>query len=705
LVVTVFRRPPSLRVVLVLGLLAMLLPGLLTEAGAVLLIERSAERFRDVAGQVTRDSHAAVDLLGKLDSAESLGREVLEEGDAEAQARFGRLAGEIDASFAAVEPGQQAFSRVQSARRRWAAADQRVRMSDRSTAHVPPDELDPEDLFESDMTQARATMLDVARLSRGDIQRRLDATEARRSRDWVLLWLALALGAGLSLLVARAIGRSILRPLGRLGDATARLAKGELSHRVDPHGPAEVGALAGTFNDMAAQLEDQRAELEHHAFHDALTGLPNRALFDDRVAHAHARLARHGVGMAVLFLDVDDFKLVNDGLGHAAGDELLREIAARVGGTLRSQDTAARLGGDEFAVLIEDVEGVEQAVRVGERLLAALHSPFTLSGRQIGITASLGIAVGDATASPATLLRHADLAMYAAKVRGNNQWELWHPDMEEAAGGRLQTVAELRQAVADDQFELRYQPIVDLQTGGVVAAEALVRWQHPQRGLLGAPEFIPLAEETGLIVPLGAWVLREACRQARDWQERFPGQPALTVSVNLSARQLCEPGLVDMVAAALDDAGLPARSLALEITETSLMRDADTAVATLARLRALGVTLAIDDFGTGYSSLAYLSRLPVDSLKIARPFIAAVESGGDPALIRGIIELVRSLGLQLVAEGIELLEQHERLRDLDCDLGQGFYYARPLEPLAMAELMARATSVAAAARTARAGAR
>ena len=452
------------------------------------------------------------------------------------------------------------------------------------------------------------------------------------------------------------------------------------------HDP-NVRGLVGNYRDITEQraLEEQ---LAHWAFHDTLTGLANRALFHNCLARALARNQRYDYPVAVLFLDLDDFKTVNDGLGHSAGDELLVTAASRLRGCLRETDTAARLGGDEFAILLEDAE-VERAKNVAQRVLDALNRPFVLGDREIVASASIGIAVHEHGPGDADeLLRNADMAMYEAKTRGKNRAEVFCDKMYEAARTRLQLKADLQRAIGDNALVLHYQPIVSLETGQIVALEALLRYDHPDRGLVPPLEFIPLAEETGLILPLGRWVLRQACQQARDWQQRFATEPPLQVSVNLSPRQLEDPDLYQDVAAALRESGLRPEDLELEITESALLQDTEALRQRLAGLKWLGVRLATDDFGTGYSSLNYLQRLPLDFLKIDRSFIKGLnDDGARPSLVGSIVDMARSFRLRTIAEGVETLTQEERLRELGCDLAQGFLYARPLTPEAVDEVL------------------
>jgi diguanylate cyclase (GGDEF)-like protein/PAS domain S-box-containing protein len=433
-------------------------------------------------------------------------------------------------------------------------------------------------------------------------------------------------------------------------------------------------------------LEDQ---LRHRAFHDELTGLANRALFEDRLTHALARARRHGGRVAVLFFDLDDFKPVNDALGHAAGDTLLKEVARRLAECLRASDTGARVGGDEFAVLLEDPSMRDDINDVADRLLEAMGRPLVVDDRELFPSASIGVAFDEGGTTTATdLLRDADVAMYAAKRSGKGRVARFEPTMRTVAVDRLHLRADLERAVERDELTLLYQPIVQLDSGAVISVEALARWQHPLRGLLDPDSFIPLAEESGLIVAIGRHLLRRACREAAEWRGAAGLPSDVSVSVNLSARQLHHPDLVADVRAALADSGLSPGRLLLEVTENVLIDDAALAVEQLQELRALGVRIALDDFGTGYSSLGYVRRFPLDELKIDRSFVDRIaQADGDSALVRTIATLAEQLGLRLVAEGIEREEQVAALQMMHCELGQGFLFARPLESEALVALL------------------
>ena len=479
---------------------------------------------------------------------------------------------------------------------------------------------------------------------------------------------------------------------------TGQNYRGHSSHGDDEQEHAANASCFGrvwTFSDIT-ERKHYEEQLEHRAFHDPLTELPNRSLFMNRVEQGLARLDRRGKALAILFFDLDRFKVVNDTMGHEKGDLLLQEIGKRLNAMLRPGDTAARFGGDEFTLLLEDLNGIDDARVITERLIEALQEPIYMEGREFEITASIGMAMSFSRHDRASdLLRNADIAMYRAKNKGKARYEVFDTKMSAAALSRLQLEIELRQAVKWKQLRLDYQPLMDLTSNRIIGMEALVRWDHPDKGIISPVDFIPIAEESGMILSIGQWVLLEACQQAKKWQTQFPSLWPLKMSVNLSARQFQGNDLVQIVADVLEQTELPAFCLELEITETAVMEDADETIIILEKLRELGVKLAIDDFGTGYSSLAYIERFPLDSLKIDRSFvqtIGKVSRNGKAKKERSVImqavqTLGQGLGIEITAEGIETLEQLAELRDMGCAVGQGFYFAKPLSSVSLTSML------------------
>ncbi len=452
-----------------------------------------------------------------------------------------------------------------------------------------------------------------------------------------------------------------------------------------------VGGVVVNYRDITERkaLEEQ---LRHQAFHDVLTGLANRSLFRDRLGHALARAARGALPTAVLYLDLDDFKAINDRLGHAEGDRLLVAVGERLLTATRAGDTVARLGGDEFAIIVEETDPTE-AAQAATRILQALAPPFDVGGREIVARASIGIAIRTADGGDADeLLRRADIAMYAAKARGGECHVTYEAELYDATVARMELKADLQGALERGELHVAYQPIVDIDSGAMSGSEALMRWDHPQRGPVPPTEFIPLAEENALILDLGRWILETACRQTREWQKQT-GRPDLTVSVNLSGRQIADVGLVADVSRVLATTGLDPRCLTLEITETVLIQDVEATVGAFRALKALGIRLAIDDFGTGYSSLSYLRQFPIDILKIDRSFVASLDGTSESnALVRSIINLSSTLRLDTVAEGIETSQQRDVLHGLGAQRGQGHLFARAMGPAQLLDVLTGRTA-------------
>jgi diguanylate cyclase (GGDEF)-like protein/PAS domain S-box-containing protein len=449
--------------------------------------------------------------------------------------------------------------------------------------------------------------------------------------------------------------------------------------------------MAGSFTDVSRRKQAEE-RLVHDALHDGLTGLANRLLFLDRLQQAVARSRRRGRNtLAVCCLNLDQFKVVNDGLGHAVGDEVLTALARRLEGCLRPGDTVARLGADEFAVLLEDVEDVGQALRVAERFHLEMRAPIRAGAHELFATVSVGIALGgEAYERAEDLLRDAAIALHRGKRRGRGRSEMFDDSMHSVATARLQLETDLWRALQRQELFLVYQPVIALDTERVTGFEALVRWRHPRRGLLLPEEFIHVAEDMGVITPLGAWVMKEACRMAGQWQREFPAAAPLTMSVNLSARQFSHSDVLALTAEALAEAGLPAPSLRLELTESMVMEEPEAAAAKLAGLKELGVGLDIDDFGTGYSSLGHLRRFPIDALKIDRSFVSRMDHDPeDREIVRTIVTLAANLGVAAVAEGVETAAQRDQLKGFHCAYAQGYLFARPLEEAAVTDLLRR----------------
>ena len=465
---------------------------------------------------------------------------------------------------------------------------------------------------------------------------------------------------------------------------------------------ADIELLADSANAMRTELDlrrelvirkDTQEELVHITLHDELTGLPKRAYLTERLRNAIARAQRDRTArFAVLFLDLDRFKVINDSIGHHGGDAMLVNVAARLSLVLRPEDTVARLGGDEFAILLESLSGDDDAVTVAGRIQESLALPIDLGGYEVFTSASIGIVLSSstflATELPEHLLRSADMAMYRAKSSGRARFAMFDRAMHSEALARLQLETDLRRALDRGEFRLAYQPVVDLRSGRITGAEALIRWQHPERGLVPPAEFVALAEDTGLIVPMGEWVLREACREVQRWPVP-PGRAPLTISVNLSIKQFAQASLVERIAGVISASGLSPERVHFEVTESLIIDQPEAARSVLEQLKALGVLVHMDDFGTGYSSLSYLHQLPLDGLKVDRGFVSRMDDDErSRQLVVTVLQLAKSIGLGSVAEGVTTLLQLAELRRLECDFGQGFLFSAPLEGVAMGELIA-----------------
>ncbi|MFC5511587.1 putative bifunctional diguanylate cyclase/phosphodiesterase [Massilia jejuensis] len=546
-------------------------------------------------------------------------------------------------------------------------------------------------------------------------QQRLGTVVVRSSLSSVYHQLALYLGLAIPVmfalmavahLVLSRLQRFVTDPINELSKASEQVSRlGDYSIRARVPASEDVGALALTFNNMLDRIEKRERELESEiaerrrvearldrlAHFDPVTHLHNRHFFNERLEAAVLRSREQNRRAVLMFIDLDNFKAVNDTLGHDVGDDLLRLVARQLAAELRHEDMIARIGGDEFAILLEHVHDVDMALAVAAKCLATLARPILIGSHDIRIGASIGISMcPDDTRDMHTLLKYADTAMYYAKNNGKNAYRLFTPDMQDDAEKRFVLDNNLRRALERNEFLLHYQPQVDLHSGAIIGAEALIRWRHPELGLISPADFIPLAEESGLIVPIGAWVLREACRELGRWHAA--GHP-VRMAINLSGRQLQEPGMVASVLSILDEAGIEAQAIVLELTESMLMDASSATIECLHLLKRAGIELALDDFGTGYSSMSYLKTLPIGSLKIDRSFVRDLPGDAeDAAITKAIIAMARSLRMNVVAEGIETEEQGRFLRENGCDKAQGYFYGRPLPGVQMRQLLDQARS-------------
>ncbi|WP_107667884.1 EAL domain-containing protein [Cyanothece sp. BG0011] len=519
------------------------------------------------------------------------------------------------------------------------------------------------------------------RLSKQPLKEKISAVRSQG------LLIAIVAGSG-GILVALFISHSLTVPLHDLIKATRRITEGNLSYRIDLKNKDEFSWLAQEFNQMSEWLEetlkkyqDNNAKLQYDLFHDNLTGLANRVyILREIEAEIEQKKANNDYCFAVLFLDCDRFKLINDSLGHDVGDQVLINIAQRLNWCIRKQDIAARLGGDEFVILIKNLSDIEQVKQIADRILKQMNEPLILENQQLVITMSIGIVISQENYENADdLLRDSDLTMYHAKQQGKAQYAIFQPIMHSQALERLEVETSLRKALEKREFHLYYQPIISCGNFQLIGFEALLRWQHPTQGWMSPANFIPIAEETGLIVPLGQWVLQEACQQISVWQNHFPFPKPLKISVNISSYQLNQSDFVDTIKRILEESQIKASQLNLEITETVIMNNIESAAFKLQCLQRLGVTISIDDFGTGYSSLNYLQQLPIDILKIDRSFINKLESNfAEFQIIEAIIKLGNILGMETLAEGIETSKQLDLIESLGVDYAQGFLFSKPL---------------------------
>lgn len=657
----------------------MLVPLLAVALVNVVGFRRSLEVLEEFQAEMVVETNAIDRVRDLLVSAEEAAEHYVEAGDRVAADRFLVLSQQVDEGFDGLEElnTPRELRLLSAANARWKQA---FAVAEKAVSEPgAPAGFDALDGFHDPLDAAGQLLADIYAVNGQEMAHHI--SEMRAQEHGQLLWaLAILLvSSSAAVLMASRLRRSITAPLLRLQEAALAFGSNNLTHRIPMDDTNEFGRVAGAFNRMAAQLQQSRDELHYQALHDPLTGLGNRVLFMERIEHALARARRRMSALSVVFVDLDGFKGVNDTLGHEAGDELLVAVAERLRESLRAEDTVARLGGDEFGIVIEDT-GRAEAVQAAERLVRVLETSLCLRAGEVSISASIGVATRLADEEVDELLRQADAAMYAAKARGKAQWHTFEPGLDTEVVEAQTLRAELQRAVERQEFVVRYQPVVDLQTGAVEGVEALVRWDHPERGLLPPAEFLEAAEQSGHILYIDKHVLQETCRQVKAWQQHVPAAANLSACVNLSARQLQHPGLAEDVAEALRSSGLDPHYLVLEITETMLIRDTEVTARELTRLKELGIQLALDDFGTGYSSLSYLRRFPIDIIKIDRSFVSAI--GGDAEqseLALALVKLGKSLRLRTVAEGIEKSQQLDSLRSLGCELGQGYYFAKPLD--------------------------
>lgn len=666
------RRVPLRRLVF-LAVGSLMLTLVVVGAVGEMSLRSSHNLFEGAGNSAIEESKSVTRLRGLLVDARALGP-LIERDDAAALTRFETLARSIRQGYSEVmglvDDDDKDLTRMSAAH--WSTSEMVVSEVWSGGGFRPAayrgHVVEALDLMETLFSSVLAKL--------GESVEQLD--EQTHKTEFAFL-IVLLIGSGSAIFFASYFRRAINGPLKDLREAASQFSMDNLSHRVRIEREDELGDVAKAFNSMAARLLEGRQLLLHQAFHDSLTGLPNRSLFRDRAEHALIRSRRHPGTVAVIFVDLDDFKHVNDTLGHGAGDDLLLEVATRLESVTRDEDTVARLGGDEFAVLLEDLDSDSRAVfDAAERILKVLRSPVKVSGHEVVINASLGLYSSTSDLDTAEeLLRRADVAMYAAKAEGKGRYREFEMSMHDAVTERARLDADLARALERDELDVMFQPVIDLRTGLPAGAEALLRWKHPSLGYIPPDRFISIAEQSGQIVPIGEMVIERTAEMAKSLANMFPGVP-MKMGLNLSIRQLQDPDFIDRFNATISRVGCDPHALTLEITESMLAQDVEHTAMTLLRLKDLGVAIAVDDFGTGYSSLSYLKRFPLDILKIDKSFVDGVASGiiEESALARSIIGLAQQLGLSTVAEGIEHSEQKVRLTELGCDFGQGFYFSR-----------------------------
>jgi diguanylate cyclase (GGDEF)-like protein len=676
---------------LILAVTALLVPLVVVTLVGIAMFRSSISSLEDFRRESVDETARVVEARDLLSRADDVGEQYVEAHDAAAGKEFRSIGRRLIGSLDGLSDlsSEQEMAIIAQVRARWAKIDSELNEATKIPLGDPTDvALDP---FHDDIDDALSVLADLNELR--VVQIADEIATMRRNVQFQLLFGLATLGVGIAAasLLARWARRSITDRLGLLEGAAIRIGSDDLSHRIDIGGDDELSRVGDAFNSMASTLERSRIDLKHQAYHDPLTGLANRELFMQRIGHAKDRERRRNEPFSVLYLDLDGFKFVNDSRGHHVGDEVLQVAATRMAACLRTEDTLARLGGDEFGVLLEQT-GAAAAAKVVDRLVHAVGDTPVAHDLSIGV--SVGSTTGGTHDDIDRLLREADAAMYAAKANGGSTWQVFDPGAHLDGVTTQSMRAELQRAAEQHEFVVHYQPVVRLETGAVEAVEALVRWQHPERGLLPPAAFLDAAAATEHILFIDNWVMHEACRQVKAWQTSVPGAAGLSVCVNFSACQLRHPGLASSVAEALRASGLRAQALVVELTEGSLVHDVEAAATELQQLRKLGVRIALDDFGTGYSSMSHLLRFPVDIIKVDRSFVSEMDDGGAGSdLAQALVTFGRTMGLQTVGEGIEQPHQLDLLRSVHCELGQGNLFAKPSDADQLGEILSRSLTI------------
>jgi diguanylate cyclase (GGDEF)-like protein len=663
-----------------------MLLALVAVAGArVVTFSTTINALEEFRAETVGQSKRIAEVRSLLEEADNAGEAYVETDNIAEGEKFASISTEIARGFDDLERSGSPQERrlATSARHVWELAQATIESAVGLPSGGDGARLDP---FHDGVDEAAGLLSDEFALNVAEVGDEISALRIRERTQLFASLMILLLGCVLGGSLSRRVYRSVTAPLKALEEAAVHLGREDLDHRIDVHGDDELARVSSAFNAMADKLRVGREELNYLALHDPLTGMPNRALFLEQLQHGIARARRKGTPISVLYLDLDGFKSVNDTLGHEAGDELLVGVGERLRRSLREVDTVARLGGDEFGILLE--EELQGATQTAQRLVKQFERPWSLSTGFASVGVSIGIASRDGEEELDELLRQADTAMYVAKASGKGRWRVFSPDLGTTVLTSNSFRAELQNAVEAEEFVVYYQPVMDLGDGSITGVEALVRWNHPERGMLLPSEFLSEAESSGHVVPIDRWVLREACAQVRAWQTSIPGAEHLSVHVNLSARDLQHEGLADQIGEAVRGSGLAPADVILEITETTLVQDADAVATELSKLKELQVQLALDDFGTGFSSLSHLYEFPIDIIKIDRSFVGALGiDTRSPDLVKALVELGHTLGLTVVAEGVEQAAQLEYLRSIGCERAQGYYFAKPLPADQMEEFL------------------